>query len=205
MAATLAFYRRLGLDIPAGADAEPHVEVALPGGLRLAWDTHEMIRSFDPGFAPPTAAAQISLAFQCADPAEVDATYADLVGGRARRAQGAVGRVLGAAVRRRARPGRQQRGPVRALRYRAAVPASSSAAARRPAPSRPGPGAPGRRSPLSAATVGERACRAGPAPRARCSRRIRASVFGPYPKAVRQRRCRWRALSPHAAAIAPTG
>lgn len=32
MAASLAFYRRLGLDIPAGADSEPHVEHTLPGG-----------------------------------------------------------------------------------------------------------------------------------------------------------------------------
>ena len=32
MAATLAFYRRLGLDIPADADSEPHAEVPLPGG-----------------------------------------------------------------------------------------------------------------------------------------------------------------------------
>ena len=32
MAATLAFYRRLGLDIPAAADTAPHAEVVLPGG-----------------------------------------------------------------------------------------------------------------------------------------------------------------------------
>ena len=37
MAATLAFYRRLGLDLPDDADARPHVEVEV-GGLRLAFD-----------------------------------------------------------------------------------------------------------------------------------------------------------------------
>jgi catechol 2,3-dioxygenase-like lactoylglutathione lyase family enzyme len=79
MAATCAFYRRLGLDIPDTADTEPHVEVALPGGLRLAFDTHETIRSFDPTFVPPKGGAQISLAFLCADPSEVDATYQALV------------------------------------------------------------------------------------------------------------------------------
>ena len=47
MAASLAFYRRLGLDVPTDADAEPPVEVPL-GGLRLAFDTEETIRSFDP-------------------------------------------------------------------------------------------------------------------------------------------------------------
>jgi catechol 2,3-dioxygenase-like lactoylglutathione lyase family enzyme len=45
---SLAFYRRLGLDIPVGAESQPHVEVPLPGGLRLAWDTVDTIRSFDP-------------------------------------------------------------------------------------------------------------------------------------------------------------
>jgi catechol 2,3-dioxygenase-like lactoylglutathione lyase family enzyme len=79
MAAALAFYRRLGLDIPAAADAEPHVEVALPGGLRLAFDTHETIRSFDPEFVAPKDGGRISLAFRCADESEVDATYAALV------------------------------------------------------------------------------------------------------------------------------
>ena len=39
MAATLAFYRLLGLEIPEGAESEGHVEATLPGGLRLMWDT----------------------------------------------------------------------------------------------------------------------------------------------------------------------
>ncbi len=47
MRASLAFYRRLGLEIPAEADGEPHVEVDL-GGVRLAFDTRETVRSFDP-------------------------------------------------------------------------------------------------------------------------------------------------------------
>ncbi|HEV3049076.1 MAG TPA: VOC family protein, partial [Longimicrobium sp.] len=46
MARSLTFYRALGMDIPPEADGEPHVEVTLPGGLRLAWDTVEVIRSF---------------------------------------------------------------------------------------------------------------------------------------------------------------
>ncbi len=78
MARTLDFYRRLGLDIPPGAEAEPHVEVTLPGGLRLAWDAIDIIRSFDPDWTPPSGSPRISLAFRCADPAEVDRWYADL-------------------------------------------------------------------------------------------------------------------------------
>ncbi|SCK40043.1 VOC family protein [Streptomyces sp. WMMB 322] len=81
MAATLAFYRRLGLDIPAGADGEPHVEAALPGGLRIAWDTEETIRSFDPGWDPgPRGGGRIGLAFLCDSPAEVDRLHAELTG-----------------------------------------------------------------------------------------------------------------------------
>ncbi|GGQ64256.1 VOC family protein [Couchioplanes azureus] len=76
---SLAFYRRLGLDIPAGAENAPHVEATLPGGVKLMWDTHETIRSFDPGFSPATGAGRVGLAFACAGPAEVDRTHAALV------------------------------------------------------------------------------------------------------------------------------
>jgi catechol 2,3-dioxygenase-like lactoylglutathione lyase family enzyme len=78
MARSLAFYRRLGLDIPAEADGQPHVEVMLSGGLRLAWDTVDTVRSFDPGWQPPSGGPRTSFAFRCADPAAVDATYASL-------------------------------------------------------------------------------------------------------------------------------
>lgn len=79
MAASLAFYRRLGLDVPAAADSEPHVETSLPGGLRLVWDTAETIRSFDPEWSPAHGGARVALAFECADPAEVDDVYRKLV------------------------------------------------------------------------------------------------------------------------------
>jgi len=76
----LAFYRRLGLDIPAAADSEPHVEATLPGGLRIAWDTVDTIRSFDPEWTPPSGGHRLALAFACDDAADVDETYADLTG-----------------------------------------------------------------------------------------------------------------------------
>lgn len=77
MAATLAFYRRLGVAIPADADAAPHVDVEL-GSLRLAFDTQETIRSFDPGWTPPSGGHRMALAFACESPAEVDAAFAEL-------------------------------------------------------------------------------------------------------------------------------
>jgi catechol 2,3-dioxygenase-like lactoylglutathione lyase family enzyme len=80
MPATLAFYRRLGLDIPATADEAPHVEFVLPGGLRLCWDTEEVIASFDPEFVTGGSPGRSSLAFLADSPAAVDATYADLLG-----------------------------------------------------------------------------------------------------------------------------
>jgi uncharacterized glyoxalase superfamily protein PhnB len=79
MSRSLAFYRQLGLDLPPEADGEPHVEAALPGGLRLLWDTVETVRSFDPDWQPPSGGNRIGLAFRCDSPADVDATYETLV------------------------------------------------------------------------------------------------------------------------------
>lgn len=79
MAASIAFYRRLGFTFADGAEAEGHVETALTGGLRLILDTVEIIHSFDPGWAPPQGDHRIALAFACDSPAEVDALYRDLV------------------------------------------------------------------------------------------------------------------------------
>jgi catechol 2,3-dioxygenase-like lactoylglutathione lyase family enzyme len=79
MARSLAFYRELGLDIPADADGQPHVEVGLPGGMRLAWDTVETVRSFDPGWQGPSGGHRIALAFRAGSPAGVDQAYDRLV------------------------------------------------------------------------------------------------------------------------------
>ena len=80
MAAAVAFYARLGLEAPPGSHTEDHVEVGLPGGLKLAFDTESMIKSIDPQWAPPTGGHRMALAFQCDGPAEVDRLYADLTG-----------------------------------------------------------------------------------------------------------------------------
>lgn len=78
MAQALGFYRQLGLVIPESADTEAHVEVALPGGLRLAWDTVETVRSFDPDYEPPTGSPRVGLAFKLDSPEQVDSLYARL-------------------------------------------------------------------------------------------------------------------------------
>jgi exodeoxyribonuclease VII small subunit len=76
LARSAAFYRLLGVDLPAGDD---HLSADLPGGIRLMLDTPEVIRSFDPGWDWPTGAHRSSLAFRCDSPAEVDATFRDLL------------------------------------------------------------------------------------------------------------------------------
>ncbi|MEV4624663.1 VOC family protein [Micromonospora sp. NPDC049523] len=78
MGRSLTFYRRLGLDIPADSDEDPHVEAPLPGGLRLAWDTAETVSSIDPNWSMPTGPGRITLAFRCDNPGEVDSMYAEM-------------------------------------------------------------------------------------------------------------------------------
>lgn len=76
MPAALAFYRLLGMEIPAEMDSEGHVEVVLDGGLRVAWDALEVIQSFTEWTEP--AGHRMGLAFLCESPAEVDRVYAQL-------------------------------------------------------------------------------------------------------------------------------
>lgn len=78
MAATLDFYRLLGLDIPTGGEGEEYVEVITPNGYRLSWNHIDMIKSIDPEWVEPVG-QRISLAFKCESPAEVDALYRQVV------------------------------------------------------------------------------------------------------------------------------
>ena len=75
--ATVAFYELLGLDVPD--EREGHVEIELPSGLRLMFDSIEIVQSFS-GWTPPTGGdGRVGLAFLCAGPAAVDATHERLV------------------------------------------------------------------------------------------------------------------------------
>jgi uncharacterized glyoxalase superfamily protein PhnB len=77
MARSIAFYRLLGLDVPETPD-EGHVDATLPSGVRLMLDTEDVIRSFRPEWAREPG-NQLSLALECASPAEVDELYAKVV------------------------------------------------------------------------------------------------------------------------------
>ncbi len=76
MAESVRFYRLLGVDVP---DPEgDHLDTTLPSGVRLMWDTVELIKNIDPDWVEP-AGHRMALAFECVDPAEVDAVYGRIV------------------------------------------------------------------------------------------------------------------------------
>jgi uncharacterized glyoxalase superfamily protein PhnB len=73
MAASCRFYRLL--DVAVDEPTGQHHETTLPSGIRLMWDDVELARQIDPEWTPPQG-TRMALAFLCASPAEVDATYA---------------------------------------------------------------------------------------------------------------------------------
>jgi catechol 2,3-dioxygenase-like lactoylglutathione lyase family enzyme len=78
MARSIRFYRLLGLDVPETPD-EGHVDTFLPNGMRFMLDSEEVIRSFLPDWSRETG-NQLSLALECATPAEVDELYQRITG-----------------------------------------------------------------------------------------------------------------------------
>ena len=78
MSRSLEFYRMLGVETPMNIDN--HVEATLPNGLRLMWDTEEVVRSFIPDWKKPVGQG-IGLAFLCESPAEVDEIYSKMIEG----------------------------------------------------------------------------------------------------------------------------
>ncbi len=70
---SIAFYRLLGVDFPE--DGEGHIEATLPSGTRLMLDSEDVVMSFRPDWTREVG-NQLSLAFQCASPVEVDEIHA---------------------------------------------------------------------------------------------------------------------------------
>jgi uncharacterized glyoxalase superfamily protein PhnB len=77
MAASLRFYRLLGLAIPEGVESDPYAEVITANGYRISWNTVEMVKGIYPDWEEPVG-HRMALAFKCDSPAEVDATYSAL-------------------------------------------------------------------------------------------------------------------------------
>jgi len=79
MARSVAFYRKLGLDFPDGAEGEDHAEAQLPGGLRYMLDAESVVKTFDPEWQRPSGGHAVGGAFSCDSPEEVDRVYAELL------------------------------------------------------------------------------------------------------------------------------
>jgi catechol 2,3-dioxygenase-like lactoylglutathione lyase family enzyme len=76
MAAACAFYRLLGLDIPAAVDDDATVDLWLvPGVQMLCLERAEEYRREYPYWHPPAGDGRVTLGFACDSPAEVDETW----------------------------------------------------------------------------------------------------------------------------------
>lgn len=75
MAATMKFYRTLGLDAPEDAGEKDQVEVVTPGGATLGFVTEAMMTSVNPSWVTPVG-QRVTFACRCDSPEEVDATFA---------------------------------------------------------------------------------------------------------------------------------
>jgi uncharacterized glyoxalase superfamily protein PhnB len=74
---TIAFYRTVGCDLPDpdAVELDDHIECDL-GGVRLMFDTEEVVRSFSD--EDWTGVGRITLAAQCDSPADVDRLHDQL-------------------------------------------------------------------------------------------------------------------------------
>ena len=72
---TRSFYALLGVEIEEG---DTHVEATFPNGLRLMFDSEDVVRSFRPEWQRATGNT-VGLAFECGSSAEVDEVYASVV------------------------------------------------------------------------------------------------------------------------------
>jgi uncharacterized glyoxalase superfamily protein PhnB len=77
MAESIRFYRALGLDVPE-TPGEGHVDAFLPNGVRFMLDGEDVMRSFMPEWTRENG-NQISIALECASPAEVDEVHGRVV------------------------------------------------------------------------------------------------------------------------------
>jgi catechol 2,3-dioxygenase-like lactoylglutathione lyase family enzyme len=77
MERSIRFYRLLGLDVPE-TPGEGHVDTFLPNGVRFMLDSEDVVKSFRPDWTRSTG-NQLSLAFECGSPAEVDELFARAV------------------------------------------------------------------------------------------------------------------------------
>jgi predicted lactoylglutathione lyase len=80
MAASCAFYRSLGVEVPEGADVQPSVDIWLvPGVQMLCLEDARKYREEYPYWVPPVGEGRVTLGFLCDSPEDVDATWQKLI------------------------------------------------------------------------------------------------------------------------------
>lgn len=79
MAATLGFYRLLGLEVPAQADDEDYVIIEAGPSCRLSWSRGTRVAASRPTRCVVAGHDRVSLVLRCASPAHVDALFARVV------------------------------------------------------------------------------------------------------------------------------
>ena len=77
MAASLDFYQRLGIAVPADA-VGAHVQLTMPSGFSLELDTAESAQLWHAGWRADPASARVVLGFMLASRKAVDDRYAEL-------------------------------------------------------------------------------------------------------------------------------
>jgi len=75
---SVRFYSELGVVVELPEPCEDHVETVLPNGMRLAWDSLELIKQIDPSWEAPKG-QRIGIGFLCDTPDEVDSAYQRVV------------------------------------------------------------------------------------------------------------------------------
>src|SRR6266571_5101 len=79
MAASLAFYRRLGIAVPGDAVTPgTHMQLRMPGGFSLELDTAESARLWHAGWRTDPASVRVVIGFSLPTRDAVDARYAEL-------------------------------------------------------------------------------------------------------------------------------
>lgn len=79
MPRALEFYRRLGVDIPAGSDDKPHVEVKM-GSMTFFLTTKALNARWDPKRSDASGGYRMILEFYLEQPDLLDAKFAEMVG-----------------------------------------------------------------------------------------------------------------------------
>lgn len=93
MAATLGFYRRLGVAVPGPDEATGgHIQLRMPGGFSLELDTAESARLWHAGWRADPASARVVTGFSLPTRAAVDGRYAELTSGSDRPIWARIGR-----------------------------------------------------------------------------------------------------------------